>query len=151
MTFLGRLEPTPLGRRGRAGPAAIYPVALCRAILEGAEDQRIREGVLPPYLLSLLEAGRAVFELQRGPARPDVGPAMEIDSEILREDRLMDEDELSQLVYDMLCWREDSTELTAAATASGQQQPAARQQAKQLARVWWQFAVEPNTHFKQVC
>ena len=44
-------------------------------VVRAQEDQRMREGVLPPHLSALLQAGRAVFELKRG-AKPQIGPAL---------------------------------------------------------------------------
>ena len=54
-------------RQSRAAAAAIYPPALCRAFLRGAEAQRRREGrPLPAALEQLQEAGLGIFALRKG-------------------------------------------------------------------------------------
>jgi len=54
------------GGSQRSRLSAVYPAALCRAILRGAENQRRRDGLpVPAGVRQLLAAGLGVFELRR--------------------------------------------------------------------------------------
>ena len=58
------------GGRLRSSRSAIYPAALCRAILRGAESQRRRDGrPVPAGVQQLLSVGLGVLELRRGPQK----------------------------------------------------------------------------------
>ena len=51
---------------GRARAAAVYPPALCRAILRGIERQRRVEGEpVPKHIENMVDTGRAIYNLAR--------------------------------------------------------------------------------------
>ena len=57
---------------GRAHAAAIYPPALCRAILCGIEAQRRREGLsMPEHIKKELDRGCALYALHQNDAEEE--------------------------------------------------------------------------------
>ena len=58
----------------RVTAAGVYPPELCRAMLEGIEAQRRREGVgVPGFVSKELERGCALYSLDRAEVKLDPG------------------------------------------------------------------------------
>ena len=60
---------------GRAKDAALYPPGLCKAMIQGIDAQRKREGnALPDYVLSQLDAGGAIYSLDPEESKVELDP-----------------------------------------------------------------------------